>query len=383
MSCNHHSRKGCNFNLKSFGRYDLSRIQLDGRDRTQLNWNELSIPEIVPVPDAKPDIEQLDQVYVDACVNSAKLIETPYAYKTYERLATELEITTAVSAVNLAGAVDITPIIDAVNAILSIPLLPAIPQVAALQAALTGVTTAATSLTDAVTEALNVLAGPCVPATIVVELMNTVNAAVEILRLALNALIAAANALANAVAAIPVVGPAVAAAVTALLALVDTAIQELLNAVTALLDVVTLIGTTTYFTLIPNEEGTCLSGRKLIVQGVLKQKVVYTALVDTQSVHSMHNEIPFTAYIIPYAKFQGLEYQENITVIADPNGDPCDTITINGYAYDPENPPVVDLCEEFCVNGYIEDIFAYAMDCRTIFKNVTLFLLAKPGTVCG
>ena len=383
MYCNNQSRKGCNFNLKSFGGYDLSRIQLNGRDRTQLNWNELSIPEILPVPDAKPDIEQLDQVYVDARINSAKLIETPYAYKTYERLATAFELTAAISAVNLAGAVDITPITNAVNAILNIPLLPAIPQVTALQAALAAVTSATTSLTTTVTEALAILAGPCVPATVVVLLMNTVNAAVAVLQLALNALIAAANALVAAVAVIPVVGPAVAAAVTVLLALVNVVIQELLSAVTALLGVVTLIGTTTYFALIPNEEGTCLSGRKLIVQGVLKQKVVYTALVETQSVHSVHNEIPFTAYIIPYAKFEGLEYQENITVIADPDGDPCDTITINGYAYDPENPPVVDLCEEFCVNGYVEDIFAYAMDCRTIFKNVTLFLLAKPGTVCG
>ena len=383
MSCNNSSRKGCNFNLMSFGGYDLSRIHLDGKDRTQLNWNELSIPEILPVPDAKPDIEQLDQVYVDACISSAKLIETPYAYKTYERLASAYELTSAVDAVNLAGAVDVAPIVTAVNNILSVPLLPAIPQVTALQAALTSVTSAAASLTDAVTDGLTILGAACVPAYLVVEVMNTVNAAIGVLRQALAALVSAANALAAAVAAIPVVGPAVAAAVTALLGLVDSAVQDLLDAATALLAVITLVGTTTYFALIPNEEGTCLTGRKLIVEGVLKQKVVYTALVETQSVHSVHNEIPFTAYIIPYAKFEGLEYQENITVMADPNGDPCDTIIINGYAYDPKNPPVVDLCEEFCVNGYLEDIFANAMDCRTIFKNVTLFLLATPGTICG
>lgn len=382
MYCDKRNRQGCNANLKRFGSYNLSRIKLDGADRTQLNWNELSIPEIVSVPEEKPDIEQLDQVYVDAEINCAKLIETPYSYKTYERLATATEITTAINAINLA-VVDITPIIDAVNAILAIPLLPAIPEVTALQTALTAVTTAATALTDTITNALDLLAGDCVPASLVVTLLNEVNSAVQLLETTLNALIAAANALVAVVAAIPVVGPAVAAAVDALLAAVDVVIQTLLSAVDAILGAVTLIGTTTYFALTPNEEGTCLTGRKLIIEGMLHQKVVYTGLVETQSVHSTHNEIPFTAYIIPYAKFDGLTYEENITVIDSSATDPCQTITINGFAYDPDNPPIVDICEEFCVSSYVEDIFAYAMDTRTIFKNVTLFLIAKPETACN
>lgn len=381
ISCNKSGRQGCNANLKRFGSYNLSRIKLDGADRTQLNWNELSIPEIVSVPEQKPDIEQLDQVYVDAEIKCAKLIETPYSYKTYERLATPLELTTAVSAINLA-VVDITPIIDAVDAILAIPLLPAIPQVTALQTALTAVTATATALTDTITNALDLLAGDCVSASLVVTLLNEVNAAVQTLQTALNALIAAANALAAAVVSIPVVGPAVAAAVTALLEAVDIVVQTLFSAVDAILGAVTLVGTTTYFSLVPNEEGTCLTGRKLIIEGVLRQKVVYTGLVESQSVHSTHNEIPFTAYIIPYAKFDGLAYEENITVIDSSAAEPCQTMTINGFAYDPANPPVVDTCEEFCVSSYVEDIFAYAIDKRTIFKNVTLFLLAKPETVC-
>lgn len=382
MSCNQNSCQGCNANIKKFGSYDLSRIKLDGQDRTQLNWTELSVPEVLPVPDAKPDIEQLDQVYVDVQVNCAKLIETPYAYKTYERLATPLEITAATAAI--AGAVvDITPITDAVDAILGIPLLPAIPQVAALQAALTGLIAAAGNLTAVIANANDLLAADCVPGAVVVTLLNEVEAAVKLLQAALSTLTAAANALAAAVAGIPVVGAAVAAAVALLLTAVNVVVQALLDAVTAIVSAVALIGTTTYFTLIPNEEGTYLTGRKLIVEGVLRQKVVYTGLVPTQSVHSVHNEIPFTAYIIPYAKFEGLTYQRDITVIADPAGDPCDTITIDGFAYDPANPPVVDLCEEFCVNGYVEDIFANTLDCRTIFKNVTLFLLAKPAAICG
>lgn len=382
MSCNQSSYQGCNATVKKFGSYDLSRIKLNGQDRTQLNWTELSVPEILPIPDAKPDIEQLDQVYVDVQINCAKLIETPYAYKTYERLATPLEISTATDAIN-GAIVNITPIIDAVNAILAIQLLPAIPQVAALQAALDALIAASDNLTTVITNAISLLSAPCVPAALVVTVLNDVEAAVALLQAALDALIAAANALAAAVANIPVVGPAVAAAVALLLTAVNVVVQALLDAVNAILGAVTLIGNTTYFTLIPNEEGTYLTGRKLIVEGVLRQKAVYTGLVPTQSVHSVHNEIPFTAYIIPYAKFEGLTYEKDITVISDTAGDPCSTITIDGFAYDPANPPVVDMCEEFCVNGYVEDIFANAMDCRTIFKNVTLFLLAKPTMICG
>lgn len=384
MSCNKNQNNTscCNFNLKSFGTYDFSRVTLNGRDRTQLNWNEVSIPEILSIPEQKPDIEHLDQVYVDAKINCSKLIETPYAYKTYERLATVFEVTAAINAINLA-VVDITPIVNAVNAILAVPLLPAIPQVAALQAALTGVTTAAANLTTTITNALVELDAPCILASVVVELLNAVSSAISVLQAALTLLISAANALVAAVAAIPIVGPAVSAAVGILLSAINVVVQELLDAVQAILGAITLIGNTTYFAIIPNEEGTCLSGRKLIIEGVLKQKVVYTGLVATQSVHSVHNEIPFTAYIIPYARFEGLDYVENITVSADPAGDPCDTITINGFPYDPENPPIVDLCEEFCVNSYVEDIFAYAIDCRTVFKNITLFLLAKPKVVCS
>lgn len=382
MSCNKNNRQGCNFNLKSFGTYDLSRIALNGSDRTQLNWNEISIPEILPVPLQKPDIEHLDQVYVDANINCAKLIETPYAYKTYERLATDFEISTALAAINLA-VVNITPIVTAINAILAIPLLPAIPAVAALQAALTGLTTAAASLTTTIATAVVALDAPCIAASVVIELLNSVSSAITVLQAALTAVIVAANALAAAVAGIPVVGPAVAAAVTILLGAVQTVVNSLLAAVQAILNSITLIGNTSYFAITPNEEGTCLSGRKLIVEGVLKQKVIYTGLVTTQSVHSVHNEIPFTAYIIPYAKFEGLTYEENVTVIADIAGDPCVTTTINGFAYNPANPPMVDLCEEFCVNAYVEDIFACAVDSRTVFKNITLFLLAKPKPSCS
>lgn len=93
---------------------------------------------------------------------------------------------------------------------------------------------------------------------------------------------------------------------------------------------------------VENAEGTRLTGRKLIVEGIVNQKIVYTAEVDDQSVHSAHFEIPFSAFIIM----------------------PANT---------PEN-------SEFKIDKCVEDVFVKALDNRTIFKNVTLFLRAIPYT---
>jgi hypothetical protein len=89
-----------------------------------------------------------------------------------------------------------------------------------------------------------------------------------------------------------------------------------------------------------NREGLRLTGRKLVVEGVLKQKVVYTAALCDQPVHFAHFEVPFSAFI----------------VLA------CDTF----------------LGQEFCVETCVEDVFAIPFNCREIFKNVTLFLQAIP-----
>lgn len=381
MNCNCNQTKncGCKFNSGRFKTCDTSRVLINGMDRTQLNWNEISVPEIVKIPAQKPDIEEIDEVLVSAKIDCAKLIETPFAYKVYERLATPVEVTAATNAIN-AAVVNIQPIIDAVNAILAIPGLPVIPEVAALQAALTAVTTAATGLTTAINAALAALAAPCIAAQTIVLLLEAVQAAIALLQAALNALIAAANALVAAVAAIPVVGPAVAAAVTVLLNAITAVVNQLLAAVTAILATITLLGDTMFFAIIPNEEGTCLTGRKLIVEGTLKQKIIYTGLVDSQSVHSAHNCIPFTAFIIAYAKFVGIEPVENVEVLIDPAT--CTTEIITGFPFDPTKGITVDLCEEFCVDSFVEDVFAYTLDERTVFKNITLFLKANPVLQC-
>ena len=110
---------------------------------------------------------------------------------------------------------------------------------------------------------------------------------------------------------------------------------------------------------IPNAEGTYLTGRKLIVEGYLKQKIVYTADVSVQSVHSAHFEMPFSAFIIVYPKF----------------------VNVSGGVV-PVDTAIVDVNQDFCVETCIEDVFAKELDERTIFKNVTLFLRAKPSTPC-
>ncbi len=88
-----------------------------------------------------------------------------------------------------------------------------------------------------------------------------------------------------------------------------------------------------------NQEGTALTGRKLVIEGILRQKIVYSA-VETQRVHSVHFDVPFSAFIIL---------------------DPCDSLTT-----------------EFKVDACIEDIFVTDITPRKIFKNVTLIIRALP-----
>ncbi|WP_169525189.1 DUF3794 domain-containing protein [Pseudalkalibacillus hwajinpoensis] len=91
---------------------------------------------------------------------------------------------------------------------------------------------------------------------------------------------------------------------------------------------------------IENEEGTYLTGRKLVVEGILRQKVIYTACTEDQSVHSAHFDVPFSAFIIL------------------PVGTPLTT--------------------QYKIDTCIEDIFISRTTERQIFKNVTLFIKATP-----
>lgn len=105
---------------------------------------------------------------------------------------------------------------------------------------------------------------------------------------------------------------------------------------------------------LPNLEGRLLSGRKLIVEGQLCQKVVYTALEPEQSLHSAHFYVPFSSFIV---------VPEQITFV-DSNG----------------NTVVEDSTEvTFEVNACVEDVTVCALDERSILKQVTLMLYAVPS----
>lgn len=87
-----------------------------------------------------------------------------------------------------------------------------------------------------------------------------------------------------------------------------------------------------------NLAGEYLSGKKLIIEGFLNQKIFYVADVAEQSVHAAHFKVPFSDFIVI----------------------PCET----------------NINDKFRIDRYIEDVFVKAVDKRTVFKNVTLCLHA-------
>lgn len=360
----------CTFNTKQFGIDDLERINLDGADRATLNWSEISVPEILNIPIAKPDIEHLDQIFVDAEINCAKLIETPFAYKSYDRLATDIEIAATQDVVTAGQALTIADITTTFDALML--AAPNIPQKVAVQNAYNTVMGAFASFTTALGALNTLLADPTLTAAELVDGIESVINSLEVL-------IAAVTALRVAAVALGVAAPAVAAEVTALVAAIDAFLISANTVLGGFESVIVLIGNTKYLELTPNAENTYLTGRKIIVEGSLKQKIVYTGLVLKQSVHSAHFTVPFTAFVVPYASFENLTYQENVLAI-DP--DTGDEVTINGFSYNPDEEIIPDLCEDFCVEAFVEDIFGYALDSRTVFKNITLFLQAKTTVTC-
>lgn len=49
---------------------------------------------------------------------------------------------------------------------------------------------------------------------------------------------------------------------------------------------------------VPNRECTHLTGKKLVIEGLLKQKIIYTALVNEQSLNTVNYITPFSTFII-------------------------------------------------------------------------------------
>lgn len=110
-------------------------------------------------------------------------------------------------------------------------------------------------------------------------------------------------------------------------------------------------------TPVENLEGKILTGRKLLIEGLLCKAITYTALSEDQPMHTAHATIPFSAYIV-------------LPLTIDVGTPPVttDTLTLN-----------------FEIIPCIEDVFIKEISNRQIFQNITLFLQAvpTPGTVCN
>jgi hypothetical protein len=100
-------------------------------------------------------------------------------------------------------------------------------------------------------------------------------------------------------------------------------------------------------------EGQLLSGKKLIVELKLIEKVIYVANEPTQSAHGAHFDNTFkSVFIIVPKKI---------------NGEAIEDLLHNG---------------KLVVTPYIEDIHAEMLDERTIFKNITMLLDATIACNC-
>ncbi|MGX4601788.1 DUF3794 domain-containing protein [Faecalimicrobium sp. JNUCC 81] len=107
--------------------------------------------------------------------------------------------------------------------------------------------------------------------------------------------------------------------------------------------------------LLPNLEGKVSTGRKIIVEGELCQKVVYTANDPEQSVHSAHFYVPFSSYIV---------VPKTLNLSDNPLATPVDSLNI-----------------QYQVNACIEDVIVNMVDERTILKQVTMLVYAVPNQV--
>lgn len=85
-------------------------------------------------------------------------------------------------------------------------------------------------------------------------------------------------------------------------------------------------------------EGQLLTGWKIVVEGVITQKIQYVADEPEQSVHAAHTDMPFSTFIVLPAN------------------------------YVPGTPVTI--------LGYIEDVFVQKMDSRCIFNNISILLTA-------
>ncbi|CEN24576.1 hypothetical protein [Paraclostridium sordellii] len=131
------------------------------------------------------------------------------------------------------------------------------------------------------------------------------------------------------------------------------------------------------FKIQSNAEGSCLSGRELIVSGTINQRIMYTLDSPSSPMHYVKLNYPFTTYIIVYPKFKNVPNILRDVVVIDPK-DPTKTLTIKGYVFANGSEIEVDLCEEFCVNAYVDYTFVELLDSKNIYNSISVFISAIP-----
>lgn len=104
------------------------------------------------------------------------------------------------------------------------------------------------------------------------------------------------------------------------------------------------------------------TGVKIVVEGVLRQKVIYTALVPEQSVHSAHFEHPFCTFIdVPLVIPAGTTVEQLLATLG---------LSINDILDGP-------------VEILIEDVDINLLDSRTLSKCVITFLYTTLNPLLG
>lgn len=105
---------------------------------------------------------------------------------------------------------------------------------------------------------------------------------------------------------------------------------------------------------VTSPEGQHLTGRKLIIELKLREKVKYVADEPTQSVHAAHYENVLKSVFV----------------------------VVHSVMYPPSGAagiPIEELLRlnRVIVTPYVEDIYAKMVDCRTIFKNIAILIDVK------
>lgn len=388
MACNCKKNTTCNcdYNINTVGECIVSRLNFDGEVRSDLNWTETSFTETLFIGDDKPEIEMIDQAYATLVIDCIKLVETPFAYKSYSLYYLTQgvldEIDDVITIISGGALTTITNALAAVTAVLAtvrgILLVPFPVLAATVQTLIDDLNAANAAVGNAATALINIMQLSNPPANLVCEALQNLITALANLIDVVNTIIPTIEYILTQVT--PAIAGLIGIATAGLQVLIDTLLASINVLLTPLLEIDCNSGDA--FELTGNTEKTCLSGRKLLVKGTLKQNIVYTANLDGRPVYAAICDVPYMVYIVVYESFVGLTGPQELVVY---DTDTNTSKVIYGYEYDPSFGITVNLDEIFNVEACIEDIYVKALETKVIFKNITSIFKATPTTSeqCG